>query len=519
MVEYSRYYNLEYSVKENLKNFEYDQALDRVRDFVQYVMNEQYPPGELIGSAKLDRLCERIGAEFYERDFASLEHKDEFVPDDNAVVIVCTGLFKAGGTSPLIGDIVRAQGGRTCTILATNSLGTMSADDLAMSRLGQIDAKIVICTNDTLVDRLTWLIKQINRLEPGRIILLNHHQDSVIIAGVHPFTTKTRVIFYHHADHNLCLGVHMTNARHVDIHNVGYCNCRDRERITDNFYIPMTVDDKGDDFVRRDFMKNGRLTTCSSGSPHKLANFYFYPYYELVVDRLEKRTGRHVHIGPLGDGILNHMTAQMRQRSIDPSRFVHIPWTEDLWGTFIANGIDLFIGSFPIGGARTAIEAMGAGVPLLMHENYLTRFHSSRDIAYPDHFVWQYPHEFVERITEIDQDMLRSHGARSRKYYLQYHATQTMHVEEELDRICAGTATAQPAPLYPHHPDMLDRALHFAYLEDMMVQRDMHLIKAQEAQAAADKAKKSLAKTTTRLLSRSTMRTYRRAKSLMSWRD
>lgn len=526
MVEYSQFYNLQFLVKSALKDRNYNGALELILNFVVSIMNRQYPPGELIGSAKLDSLCEEIGLKFYADNYQNIRHKNEFTPNDDVTVIVCTGLFKSGGTSPLIGDIVRAQGKRRSTILATNSLGTMGNDDLAMSRLGDIDANIVICDKGNLSDRLHWLIQQITRLEPSRIILLNHHQDSVIIAGARAFTERTKVLFYHHADHNLCLGVHLKGAAHVDIHNVGFFNCRGREQLENNFYVPMTIDDKGANFVRSDFLKKGRLTTCSSANPHKFSNFYFYPYHELIIDRLEKRNGSHVHIGVMSDSAIHHMHRKMRERSIDPSRLVHIPWTKSLWEALIEYNVDLFIGSFPIGGARTAIEVMGAGVPMLMHESYLTRFHSSRDIAYPEHFLWQYPHEFLEVISKIEADDLRAHGKRSRAYYMQYHCTEEIDPEGELDRICQGTSTARPAPLYSHHPDMLDRALHFAYLEDMAIRDHIEHDRATRAPATElslssashrTKLPRAITQKTSKILGRSTLRTYRKARSLIPW--
>lgn len=524
-VEYSQYYNLESVIADRVRGKDYNGALESILNFVTIVMNRQYPPGELMCSAKLDRLCEGIGLSFYKDFYQDIIHKDEFIPSDDSTVIICTGLFKSGGTSPLIGDIVRAQGQRKSTVLATNSLGSMSGDDLAMSRLGEINADIIVCDKGNLEDRLHWLVQQITRLEPSRVILLNHHQDSVIVAAVRPFTEKTKVLFYHHADHNLCLGVHLKGAIHVDIHNVGFCNCRDKEQIKDNFYVPMTINDLGSEFVRQNFLRKDRLTTCSSANPHKFSNFYFYPYHELIIDRLEARNGSHVHIGVMPESTLQHMHRKMQERSIDPSRLVYIPWTANLWKALIENNVDLFIGSFPIGGARTAIEVMGAGVPMLMHENYLTRFHSSRDICYPDHFLWQYPHEFTEVISKITLDELLTHGKRSREYYMKYHCTEEIGLEEELNRICDGTSVIRPAPLYPHHPDMLDRSLHFSYLEDLAIGRSIlhdratHVVSTNASAAPPPVPHRSpslsFTQRTSKVIGRSTVQTYRKVRSLI----
>lgn len=463
----SQFYELELAVKTSIQENDFSTALDSLKNFVSAVMNVQSAPGEVVGSRKVDELCELVGDRFFSQNFGSSVKSEYFRIKSDQIVIVCTGLYKYGGTSLVIRDLVRAHPGHDCTVLATNYLENMTSEDLELSRIGDSAAVVSICPTTTPDERLKWLIRQILDISPARIFLLNHHQDSVIIAGARPFVDKTKVLFYHHADYNICLGVHLKGAIHVDPHNVGFYNCRNKECIKNNVYIPMTVDDIGSSRVGTNFIQSNELTTCSSGHFLKFRNFYLYQYADLIVSRFKVRAGKHIHIGGLPDTDIANIHRKMAENNIDLNRFIHIAWTSSLWKTLIDKNVDLFIGSFPIGGARSTIEVMGAGIPLLMPENYLSRFFSSRDIVYREAFVWKYPGDFTDIIAGLTAKALEAHSTYSRAHYdLQYNSA-TNDIKERIDAFCATSPTPAPYELYPYNPDHLDKALHFDQLDTM----------------------------------------------------
>lgn len=462
---YSAFYSLEEFVSAKLEENDYSAALDGVRDFVLSMLHAQFSPGNINGSPKLDALCARIGTSY--SAFAKKDKKIEFgfSARNDRVLFICTGLYRYGGTSLVIADLIKGHPESECTVIASDYLNDMTEQDISAARIGDTSANLLTCPKGNAASKLEWMIEQINRLEPSRIFLLNHHQDSVIIAAVQPFLEKTKVLFYHHADYSMCLGVHLEGAIHVDPHNVGYCNCREKELIKDNVYLPLVVRDKVSNRSGADFIANDELVTCSCATFHKFAAFYLYPYTNLIVGRLAARSGIHIHVGNIPDGYLTSIKADLVRSGVDPQRFVHVPWVRDLWELLIEREVDLFIASFPIGGARTTLEVMGAGIPILIAENYLTRFHSSRDIVYPNALLWKYPHQFLRVLEAVDKDMLKAHSIRSRAHYLAHYCFESSDIGGEMTRICAGTPTFEPPPLYSYDPDNLDRALHFSHME------------------------------------------------------
>jgi hypothetical protein len=466
---YSSYYLLEKSVTESIANQKYGDALDLIQIFVTSVMNEQQAPGELIGSKRLDALCELIGENFFKHNRALLPASKPEDAQSESIVVLCTGLYRYGGTSLVIEDIINAHKNTKCTLLVTNLLNDMSKEDLSARSFADGAGVVETAPTGSSQEKLKWLMGKLFFIAPKRIFILNHHQDSVIISSVQPFIYSTKVIFYHHADHNLCLGVHLKNAIHIDPHNVGFFNCQINEKIVGNHYLPLLVDDRACCVTVDDFLQNEELITCSSATYHKFNNFYLYPYVDLIAERLVARGGKHVHIGNIPDYELLKIANKLRQKRVDPVRFIHITWVPSLWDALVKNRVDLFIGSFPIGGARTIIEVMGAGLPILMHENYLSRFHSSRDISYPDAFVWKYPNEFLSIISAIDKKSLQIHSEKSRKHYIQHYSSTTINFDHEIKKICAGEESVRPYPLYSYDPDNLDRLLHFSHLSYLTV--------------------------------------------------
>lgn len=461
---YSKFYELKSDVLKKVASGDYSDALDDMKQFIISVANEQSLPVDVVGSRKVDELCELIGDDYFRQFFEARLAESPFRPVDKRMIVVCTGLHQFGTTSLVIGDLVKAHPGYECSVIATDYLNDMLPEDRAVSRIDGSGAVVSICPPGQAQQKLGWLIQQFLRIAPSRIFLLNHHQDSVVIAAARPFVDKTKVIFYHHSNHDICMGVHLKGAIHLDPHNLGYYNCRNNEGISGNVYVPLTVNDEDVNRVGSQFMRTGELTTCSSGAYHKFSNFYLYPYLDMLVKRFEVQNGRHVHIGKISPPELAAIRHKLTDNGIDAGRFVHIPGTPSLWRTLVDQEIDLFIGSFPLGSVRTTIEAMGAGLPVLMPENYLGRFFAGRDLVYPDAFLWKYPEDFAQVIRSVTPKSLGMHAARSRAHYILQYSSDSVDVEGKIDAICNGLPTPGPYELYPYQPDHLDKALHFNHV-------------------------------------------------------
>lgn len=128
-------------------------------------------------------------------------------------------------------------------------------------------------------------------------------------------------------------------------------------------------------------------------------------------------------------------------------KFIHTPWVEDVASELVRRNVDLYVGSFPLGGGRATVEVMGAGIPLLLHENYASAFFTDVAEAYPQVLKWRTPDELESIISGLTPDLLADHSARARAFYEERHQPVYLRkaVRETLD------GNPPPPPPSPHH--------------------------------------------------------------------
>jgi hypothetical protein len=296
---------------------------------------------------------------------------------------------------------------------------------------------------------------------PHQVFLFNHHQDAVIISGIQPKLVQ-ELLFYHHADHQLCLGVHLPYAKHIDPHAQGFYNCRNHLGVKDNIYLPLVADDLGGRSLDAPFYSDGWLRTCSSGSPNKFECNYAYSYSEEIPRILEITRGIHIHIGALSDRTLAKIRQGLGEKGIEPQCFIHIPWVRSLWKAILEQRVDVYLESFPLGGGRAAIEVMGSGTPIIAHKNYRSHLLSSFNLVYPEAFCWQKPDDLYRYLRSLTPEILLNQAAYARRYYEQHHIPEVLN--RSLKNINTKEYNFDPLPLKSYFSNELQKFLDNANL-------------------------------------------------------
>jgi hypothetical protein len=245
--------------------------------------------------------------------------------------------------------------------------------------------------------------------------------------------------FYHYGDHHLCLGVHLRHVAHIDLHPMGYHQCRE-ELGVDNVYAPLTVEDKGARPSASGFRPGPGLVTCTAARSNKVEIPYFVRYAEVVPALIEASGGTHVHAGRLSPWARWEIARGLRRRGIPAERFQYIDWVPSVWRLLQDRKVDLYVASFPYGGGLTLIEAMGAGVPVALHNHVHSRVLSGIDLAYPEAFVWREPEELYRYCAGVTADQLHSASQAGRQRYEQYHR------RDVLVRLLAADVPSMPPP-------------------------------------------------------------------------
>ncbi|MDB5438238.1 MAG: hypothetical protein JWM33_665, partial [Caulobacteraceae bacterium] len=271
--------------------------------------------------------------------------------------------------------------------------------------------------------------------------------DSVAIAAAQPGLTG-ELVFLHNADHNLTLGVTLAHSLHVDFHAKGFYNCREQEGVRNNVMWPLTADDLG---PRAPVYAKKPIRTCTCGGIEKFQpqfnrdlQPYAFPYEELAPLIPAATGGVHLHIGALTEESLKQIRDGLTRFGVPQDRFVHIPSVLSLWAALKSEQVDLYISSFPLGGGRATVEALGAGLPICVHSNYRSIFFTPENEVYEEALVWRTPEELVGCLMDLAPETLERHSRAARAYYDKHHHPSLLQ---------SALAGEVETPLRPRHSE------------------------------------------------------------------
>lgn len=396
-----------------------DLALRSIHDCVERIITEPLCVAQVFGSRELDRLCQDIGR----KNLCQIAEVNHFPGIDSLshplVVHIVSRLQRSGGHSRLVQDFIRTQPEKNHLILSTEIGGPSDKDYLDKVFGSEENTLFWYAPRGSFAEKLTWLQSVLITAKPDHVNLLNHHQDSVVIAAVVP-ELKLKGSFYHHGDHHLCLGVCIGHFTHVDLHPVGYHVCRDDLGI-DNHYLPLTFEDKGRLAIETDFKQGGCLTTATAARSNKVEIPYYVSYLDVIPQVLKATGGRHLHIGKLTKWGLRRIHSQMRKLQIPASRFVYIEWSPSVSKSMQEYGVDLYISPFPYGAGLTLVEVMGAGIPAVIHQHMYSRVLSALELAYTQAFSWATPEELLGYLKNLKPADLESQKNYARQRYEKFH--------------------------------------------------------------------------------------------------
>lgn len=423
-------------------------ALSLIQHVVKMCINDRRSVAKIFADARLDAACQRIGADCAAR-LPAVEPAQAAQTD---CVVLVTELWWAGGHTAALEDLLETKRfGERIVILHTD-LYDRPHPEVAATRFGAV-ATAEIAPKGGLADKLAWTLKRLRELRPKRLIVMNHHDDAAAIAAAQPSVAE-ETIYYHHCDHHLALGVTLAHAVHVDISPMAWHNCRDALGIEKRAYWPLTAHDLGAR-TGGGWMVDGNLRTCSSGSSlGKFEHAYRYAYADVVPRIMACTGGLHVHIGPLSEFTLARIRGSLNALGIPPQRFVHVPRVRSVWQAFDAFKIDVMLASFPLGGGKVLIEAMGSGTPAIGHDCYISPFFSGREMFYPGAFMWQHPDELLAHLRGLTAARLEDESRVARARFEQFHTL------DALTRAIDGGADTPAVPdMLPLHTDPLQMFL------------------------------------------------------------
>jgi glycosyltransferase involved in cell wall biosynthesis len=399
-------------------------ALNLIDNFVERIITEPLCTAQVFGSHELDRLCLLIGKKNISGSTFNQVDPWPFKTKKPRIIYIISRLQKSGGHSRLLYDFIRAQPNKDHLILSTGAGGPSDRNCFANIYRHVDNVQFISAPKLSLQSRLMWLQNMLSAIRPEHVYLLNHHHDSVAVAAPVP-ELELKCTFLHHGDHHLCLGVCMEHFAHIDFHPMGFHYCRNVLSVN-NKYLPLTFEDKHFSPIKSTFTTGGYLTTATVGRSNKVEIPYYISYLDIVPKILLATGGQHIHVGKLTPWALRHVRSQMRKNKVPEDRFIYIEWTPSVWEFFRDYSVDVFIAPFPYGAGLTLIEALGAGVPVILHQHIYSRLLGGLDLAYPEAFCWNDPEALLIHLSTLRPERLEFERHLSRQRYEKFHRPELL---------------------------------------------------------------------------------------------
>jgi len=370
--------------------------------------------------AQLDALCVETGARFAEQAQLAPIASDPSGP----IVYLATAIHEFGGHTRVLLDYVRRQPERKHVLLLTGlgiGMAMPAVQALLDKELKGIDFSWQRNSQIRHDQTFLWLLQNLQMLRPETVFLFHHPYDPVIPAAT-ALLHNTRTYFNHHSDACFTLGATLPVTGHIDqTPMVHHLLCRHRPE-SNPIYIPMTVADsrKRD---ATDFLAEAPIRTAACGSPAKFTDkSYAYRYAEILPQIMAQTGGEHLHIGALPAEVLGQILGNLDRHSVPRERFRHTPHVESLSAALSDLKVDLYVASFPTSGGKALIEAMAAGIPVLYHVNYQSRFACVADMVYPEAFRWSDLESLSAALRAASRNELARHAGLSRAYFEAHHS-------------------------------------------------------------------------------------------------
>lgn len=281
--------------------------------------------------------------------------------NDN-VCILMTRSYGSGGHTRVAADLIERLQPAGAVVLMTDIYRELRYSDLIHKPAAGDplkDRARLICASATLVERIFETHAILAAMRPSRIMLMCHPMDIVAVIAAWPF--RDVVEFVHHADHMPSIGATLAFSAHVDLTYTCHLACR--EAGLDPLYAAMTA-------PAAPAAPGGgsgpglRIATC--GSPHKYRGAGRHAWSDYVVAALRQPGAEMIHIGPVDEAFQTELRQALTAASISLDRYILAGHRPSLGDELSKQGVDVYLSSYPETGGKANLEAMVAGVPVIV---------------------------------------------------------------------------------------------------------------------------------------------------------
>jgi glycosyltransferase involved in cell wall biosynthesis len=328
--------------------------------------------------SELERLLKKLGADIA----AELPPQKETPPKETEtllVVHIATALYEMGGHSKVVRTWINALQNncrQTLYIVGDESSKPISfLQDLVEKG---VQVRSSSCA-DSYVDRIKWLIANLEQDPPQKIILYIHPNDVLTIATLNGLRHKVPIVFFNHSDH-FWVGRDIVDHL-VEWRNESIKYSRKYRQIPNSSVVPLTFDIKIEKHDKNSSKKQFDIPLTATvsltvGREEKVSGDPNWNYY-LTIEKLLEKNPNHYHIS-IGTPLKNPQLNPAVQR-----RFIILDRSPQV--SIFYNLADFLIESFPAIGGTVRIEAIAYHLPIVAVHNRKFSLLSDSDALPPDY--------------------------------------------------------------------------------------------------------------------------------------
>lgn len=199
-------------------------------------------------------------------------------------------------------------------------------------------------------------------VRPAHVRVLAYHSDPLPFVAAASLLESVTQVFFHHGDHQPSLGCTLEGYVHVDFSEYLQKICQ-HNLARPAIHLPVCVPDQGIKRFSKPTVET--LSVVSSGGALRYRKDGHLAYPTVIAEILRAFGGRYWHIGTLEPSWRNAIAIANRGCGMPEARFKYVANVSSLWQTLHEIDAHVYLGSFPVYGARESVEAQGCGYPLV----------------------------------------------------------------------------------------------------------------------------------------------------------
>lgn len=343
-------------------------------------------------------------------------------PVDRGDAILLSRWTNYGGHRFAATDILSASPARAKSAFVINPGNPAAPVEKIASRLGIPESAVEIVPEGNRDRPWEWLPARIDARGCSRLFIVHEtYRPGALVAAL--ASSCQGIYLLHHIDSKPCSGLYLAGIRVIEC--TPFCFYYSRRHLgIDPIYLPLVSEAPVGE--RPPFMPDGQLRTATCGREDKFATERGFPYAGTIAERLRRFPGVHMHMGNLSERARDHIAAEMRRSGVETGRFIYLSRVPNLPTALWEHGVDVYLASFPVGGARTIVDVMASGTPMIAHIKGAHERCFGVALRAPGTELWSRPEELWAVLDAVKPEWLGARSRMAREHFEKHHSRDVL---------------------------------------------------------------------------------------------